>query len=103
MLIQKQNILKIGKFQPRKVGTIVFYHNPVSIAMKKILFACIFVSIYFPAIAQENNPLILKTDFQNQKKWVDSIYDAMTLEEKMGQLFMADIFSVAIQRPKQIK
>src|SRR5690606_21236783 len=29
----------------------------------------------------------------NQKKWVDSIYDNMTLEEKMGQLFMVDIFS----------
>lgn len=61
--------------------------------MNKFLLACILISIYFPAIAQENNPLILKKDFQNQKKWVDSIYNTMTLEEKMGQLFMADIFS----------
>ncbi len=61
--------------------------------MKKFLLACILLSIYFPTIAQENNPLILKKDFKNQKKWVDSIYDNMTLEEKMGQLFMADIFS----------
>lgn len=61
--------------------------------MKKLLLACILISIYFPTIAQENNPLILKKDFQNQKKWVDSIYDNMTLEEKMGQLFMVDIFS----------
>src|SRR5690606_26968610 len=61
--------------------------------MKKFLLACILISIYFPTIAQENNPLILKNDFQNQKKWVDSIYDTMSLEEKMGQLFMADIFS----------
>lgn len=61
--------------------------------MKKFLFACIVLSIYFPALAQENNPLIVKNDFQNQRKWVDSIYDNMTLEEKMGQLFMADIFS----------
>ena len=61
--------------------------------MKKFLLACILISIYFPTIAQENNPLILKNDFQNQKKWVDSIYVTMSLEEKMGQLFMADIFS----------
>ncbi len=61
--------------------------------MKNLLLICIFTSIYFPSLAQENNPLIVKSDFQNQKKWVDSIYDSMTLEEKMGQLFMADIFS----------
>lgn len=61
--------------------------------MKNFLLACILISIYFPALAQENNPLILKKDFQNQRKWVDSIYENMTLEEKMGQLFMADIFS----------
>ncbi|MDN3723513.1 glycoside hydrolase family 3 N-terminal domain-containing protein [Aequorivita sp. SDUM287046] len=61
--------------------------------MKKFLLICIFISIYFPATAQENNPLILKNDFQNQRNWVDSIYSNMTLEEKIGQLFMADIFS----------
>ncbi len=61
--------------------------------MKKLLFALAFITLCFPAFSQDKNPLILKNDFQNQKKWVDSIYDAMTLEEKMGQLFMADIFS----------
>lgn len=61
--------------------------------MKKFLLACSLVFLYFPLFAQENNPLILKKDFQNQKKWVDSIYDNMSLEEKMGQLFMVDIFS----------
>ncbi len=63
--------------------------------MNKFLLAAILTFLLFPAFtfAQENNPLILKKDFQNQKKWVDSIYDNMSLEEKMGQLFMADIFS----------
>ncbi|MGO3183140.1 MAG: glycoside hydrolase family 3 N-terminal domain-containing protein [Aequorivita sp.] len=61
--------------------------------MKKFLLASILIFLFYPLFAQENNPLILKKDFQNQKRWVDSIYDNMSLEEKMGQLFMADIFS----------
>ncbi|WP_026449900.1 glycoside hydrolase family 3 N-terminal domain-containing protein [Aequorivita capsosiphonis] len=61
--------------------------------MKRFLLASILVFLFFPLFAQENNPLIVKTDFQNQKKWVDSIYDNMSLEEKIGQLFMVDIFS----------
>lgn len=61
--------------------------------MKRFLLVGILVFLFFPLFAQENNPLIVKNDFQNQKKWVDSIYGNMTLEEKIGQLFMADIFS----------
>jgi len=61
--------------------------------MKNILLTFLFALIHLSVFSQDKNPLIVKNDFQNQKKWVDSIYDSMTLEEKMGQLFMADIFS----------
>ena len=61
--------------------------------MKKLLLSIILVFSCIQAFSQDKNPLIVKKDFQNQKKWVDSIYGSMTLEEKMGQLFMADIFS----------
>ncbi|QQX76224.1 MULTISPECIES: glycoside hydrolase family 3 N-terminal domain-containing protein [Aequorivita] len=61
--------------------------------MKNLLFPFLFSLAFLSGFSQDKNPLILKNDFQNQKKWVDSIYDAMTLEEKIGQLFMADIFS----------
>jgi len=61
--------------------------------MKNLLFTLLFFIAFLSGFSQDKNPLILKNDFQNQKKWVDSIYDSMTLEEKMGQLFMADIFS----------
>lgn len=44
-------------------------------------------------LGQQVNPLISKDDFAQQKKWADSIYDNMTLEERIGQLFMVDIFS----------
>jgi len=37
-------------------------------------------------------PLITK-DSVKQKQWVDSVYYQMSLEEKIGQLFMVDVFS----------
>src|SRR5690554_4875914 len=61
--------------------------------MRKILFAFILFFGSLIGFSQEVNPLIVKDDFENQKKWVDSIYDNMTLQEKLGQLFMVDIFS----------
>jgi len=42
--------------------------------------------------SQNNNPLIAK-DFKEQRVWVDSIYENMSLQEKVGQLFMVDVFS----------
>ena len=47
----------------------------------------------FAAFAQEVNPLVLEQHSEDQKKWVDSIYNKMTLKEKVGQLFMIDVFS----------
>lgn len=41
---------------------------------------------------QNSNPLI-GDNFEKQKVWVDSIYDSMSLPEKVGQLFMVDVFS----------
>lgn len=61
--------------------------------MYRLILSCVFLLLSLGTFSQDINPLIVKDDFQNQKKWVDSIYDNMTLEEKMGQLFMVDIFS----------
>jgi beta-N-acetylhexosaminidase len=44
--------------------------------------------------AQEATPHPLLTkDAAEQQKWVDSIYNAMTLKERVGQLFMVQVFS----------
>lgn len=43
-------------------------------------------------LAQQSNPLI-SDDYAEQLIWVDSLYSDMSLEEKVGQLFMVDIFS----------
>ncbi len=52
----------------------------------------IIISINYSIYAQLENPLAVE-DYETQKSWVDSIYNKMTLKEKVGQLFMVDIFS----------
>ncbi|MFV0564746.1 MAG: glycoside hydrolase family 3 N-terminal domain-containing protein [Flavobacteriaceae bacterium] len=42
--------------------------------------------------SQSKNPLITN-DAETQTKWVDSIYNAMTLPEKIGQLYMVQVMS----------
>ncbi|MDO6598023.1 glycoside hydrolase family 3 N-terminal domain-containing protein [Oceanihabitans sp. 2_MG-2023] len=55
-----------------------------------ILLSIIFYSFF--SQAQEVNPL-LKGDGVSQNKWVDSLYNTLTLKEKVGQLFMVQVFS----------
>lgn len=59
--------------------------------MKFTLSLIILNFISFLSFAQQN-PLLAK-DAEVQKKWVDSVYNSMTLEEKVGQLFMVQAFS----------
>jgi len=47
-------------------------------------------------VKEENirlNPLLMKEESDKQRFWVDSIYNKMSLKEKIGQLFMVDVFS----------
>ena len=52
--------------------------------MRFFLILFFYTLVLFP---QSNDPLI-DSDFINQKKWVDSIYNGLSLEEKIGQLFV---------------
>ncbi len=47
--------------------------------------------------AQQESPLFIE-DYESQKRWVDSVYNTMTLKEKVGQLFMVDVFSSKPQK-----
>ena len=51
-------------------------------------------------IGQSNNHPLLTEDFESQQKWVDSLYTSMTIEEKVGQLFMVQVFSNQDQKTK---
>ncbi|MFV8225789.1 glycoside hydrolase family 3 N-terminal domain-containing protein [Christiangramia aquimixticola] len=48
--------------------------------------------ISFSGFAQSKSPLFTK-DYPAQRKWVDSVYQSLDLKEKVGQLFMASIWS----------
>ena len=58
----------------------------------KILIRVLFVSIISFSFSQDQNPL-MSEDYLKQKKWTDSIYNSLTLDEKIGQLFMPIVFS----------
>ena len=61
--------------------------------MKRLLVTSLIAFTFLYSHGQQINPLIDKNDFENQKKWVDSIYNKMSLQEKVGQLFMTVVFS----------
>lgn len=60
--------------------------------MRQILYFIISFFLTISAIAQTTNPLLAK-DVNLQKEWVDSIYNSMSLAEKVGQLYMVQVMS----------
>ncbi|MDN6309923.1 MAG: glycoside hydrolase family 3 N-terminal domain-containing protein [Flavobacteriaceae bacterium] len=63
---------------------------------KKFLLLALFAANFF--YAQNNNPLIDEVHKEHQREWADSIYKNMNLDQKIGQLFMLDIFSSASEK-----
>ncbi|MBQ0768949.1 MAG: serine hydrolase [Bizionia sp.] len=61
--------------------------------MQKYFYFLIF-SVFSITISaqQSSNPLLAK-DKSGQQKWVDSVYNALSLKEKIGQLYMVQVFS----------
>ena len=60
--------------------------------MKKELLIILFIGFVFNLSAQSVDPLRTK-DAEAQTIWVDSIMKNMTLDEKIGQLFMIQAYS----------
>ena len=61
--------------------------------MTKLLRTSLFLLCSLPLFSQQVNPLLDLENLEEQQKWVDSIYGSMSLQEKVGQLFMVDVFS----------
>ncbi len=53
------------------------------------LFSLTCISVF----SQQLNPLLSQNDLAKQEKWVDSMYGNLSLQEKIGQLFMPMVFS----------
>jgi beta-glucosidase-like glycosyl hydrolase/CubicO group peptidase (beta-lactamase class C family) len=63
----------------------------ILLTMKKILFASLLLLIT-SNYAQQQEPLST-IDIENQHKWVDSILSRLTIDQKIGQLFMIQAYS----------
>ncbi|MEG9326666.1 glycoside hydrolase family 3 N-terminal domain-containing protein [Salinimicrobium catena] len=61
-----------------------------------LFFSFLFIQNSF----SQSRPLIAE-DHELQRKWVDSIYNQMTLNEKVGQLFIVDIYSNGSSEEKE--
>ncbi|WP_040251640.1 glycoside hydrolase family 3 N-terminal domain-containing protein [Psychroserpens mesophilus] len=61
--------------------------------MRYILSLITFIVFSNTVISQDADHPLAAKDIQAQKKWVDSLYNTMSLEEKIGQLFMVQVFS----------
>jgi len=60
--------------------------------MKINILSLIFVLIYATTVQAQSDPLVT-SDKANQKQWVDSVYKSLTLDDKIGQLFMVPAYS----------
>ena len=60
------------------------------------LISCCFLLQFSFSQIDLDNPL-LADDLKAQQKWVDSVYESMTLKERIGQLFMVQVYSDAKQ------
>ena len=60
--------------------------------MKKIIFSICTVLLTVTLYAQQLDPLE-KKDTYGQQTWVDSIMSTMTVDQKIGQLFMVQAYS----------
>lgn len=61
--------------------------------MRKVTSLITFLSLGFNLLAQEANHPLQTKDLEAQQKWVDSVYNSLSLKERIGQLFMPMVFS----------
>lgn len=60
----------------------------------KRFFSFLFLLISYQIVYSQNiNPLVCKTDSVQQAYWVDSVFNSLTLKERIAQLFMVAAYS----------
>ena len=67
--------------------------------IKLIIYIFLFSHLVF---SQTKDPL-MSEDFEKQSIWVDSIYNSMTLDEKIGQLFFVQANSFESNNSEEVK
>jgi beta-glucosidase-like glycosyl hydrolase/CubicO group peptidase (beta-lactamase class C family) len=69
--------------------------------MRYIVFLIFYLTLIPALVAQDASHPLAHKDLQVQQKWVDSVYNNMSIEEKVGQLFMVRAFSDAEKSNKK--
>jgi len=71
---------------------------------KTYLLITFFNLSLFTTLAQNKSPLTT-TDAQAQQQWVNDTYNKMSLDEKIGQLFMVSVFSshIGTKKAEEVK
>ena len=59
---------------------------------QNILFSIVSFFVFLIASSQQLDPLLTK-DYETQRVWVNELMDAMSVDEKIGQLFMIQAYS----------
>ncbi len=59
----------------------------------KNVYRLIMVLAFAKAYSQQTSHPLIAPQIESQQQWVDSVYQSLTLEERIGQLFMVDLFS----------
>jgi beta-N-acetylhexosaminidase len=67
--------------------------NDKKMLMRYIALILLYSSFYSAYTQNEIPNPLLADDIEAQQKWVDSLYDNMSLKERVGQLFMVQVFS----------
>ena len=62
----------------------------------------IYIFLFSHLVCSQTKDPLLSKDFEKQSVWVDSIYNAMTLDEKIGQLFFVQANSFKSNNSKEI-
>jgi beta-glucosidase-like glycosyl hydrolase/CubicO group peptidase (beta-lactamase class C family) len=69
--------------------------------MRKLTFFIAFFCLGFYVSAQDTSHPLKTKDFEAQQKWVDSVYNSLSLKERIGQLFMPMVFSSQDEKTHQ--
>ena len=73
--------------------------------MKKQHLLIVVYWVLTTIIARAQSPLVMTNKAKEQEQWVENTYKQMTLDEKIGQLFMVSLFSshIGTKRAEEVK
>ncbi|RED49524.1 glycoside hydrolase family 3 N-terminal domain-containing protein [Seonamhaeicola aphaedonensis] len=61
--------------------------------MRQLLTIIVLFFVFYNLQGQSTQNPLLSSDVKSQKKWVDSVYNSLSLKEKVGQLYMVQVMS----------